>query len=127
MNTRLTVLTIVALALPLGLLGPSGALAQARNQANSPPAAGSGRQVISDKLERIRLDRVSYDRLPLGEVVLNLRDEIKKRDPEKKGINFMINPNQPAVPLAPDGRPLPAPSDEPVDISTIAVKIHPPL
>src|SRR5436309_2256669 len=122
MNTRLTFLTMVALALPLGLLAPSGALAQARNQANSPPAAGSGRQVISDKLERIRFDTVSYDRLPLGEVVNHLKDEVKKRDPEKKGINFMINPNQPAVPLAPDGRPLPAPSYEPVDIRSIAAK-----
>ena len=60
-----------------------------------PPAAGSGRQAISDKLERIRLDTVNYDGLPLGEVVVNLRDEAKKRDPEKKGINFLMNPNRP--------------------------------
>ena len=132
MNTRPTFLTIVALALPLGLLAPSGALAQAGNQANPPSAAGSGRQVIINKLERIRFDTVSYDALPLGEVVLHLRDETKKRDPEKKGINFMINPNPPAdsapaVPRAPDGSPLPAAPREPVDISSIAVKINPAL
>src|ERR1017187_5786705 len=115
MNTTLPFLTIVALALPLGLLAPTGALAQAKNEANSPPAAGSGRQVISDKLGRIRLDTVSYDGLPLGEVVLNLREQALKRDPEKKGVNFMLNPYQPAgyVPataprLGPDGSPLPA-------------------
>src|SRR5438093_851998 len=116
MNTRPTFLAIVALALPLGLLAPSGALAQARNQANSPPAAGSGRQAIINKLERIRFDTVSYDALPLGEVVLNLRDEARKRDPEKKGLNFMINPNAPAdiAPgLGPVGSPLPAPPNEP--------------
>src|ERR1017187_6427976 len=134
MNTRLPFLTIVVLALPLGLLAPSGALAQAKNEANSPPAAGSGRQVISDKLERIRLDTVSYDGLPLGEVVLNLRDQALKRDPEKKGINFMINPNPPpdyypvaAPALGPDGTPVPVPPQEQVDISAITVRIKPPL
>ena len=92
MNTRLTFLTILALALPLALLAPSGALAQAKDEANSPPPAGGGRQAISNKLERIRLDTVSYDGLPLREVVINLRDEAKKRDPEKKGINFSHEP-----------------------------------
>ena len=100
-----------------------------------PPAAGSGRQAISDKLERIRLDTVTYDGLPLGEVVVNLRDEAKKRDPEKKGINFLMNPNPPAdyyaavvAPrLGPDGSPLPAPPPEQVDVSAIAIKIKPTL
>ena len=134
MNTRSAFLTIVTLALPLGLLAPSGALAQAKGEPNPPPAAGSGRQVISGKLERIRLDTVHYDGLPLGEVVINLRDEARKRDPEKKGINFMINPNPPADYApgvapgpGPDGSPLPAPPQEAVDISAIAVKINPPL
>ena len=135
MNTRLTFLTIVPLALPLALLAPSGALAQPKNEANSPPAASSGRQAIINKLERIRLDTVAYDGLPLGEVVLHLRDEAKKLDPEKKGINFLINQNldageaiaAPAPTVGPDGNPLPAPPAEPVDVSAIAVRIKPPL
>ena len=131
MNTRLTVLTIVTLA----LLAPSHLLAQATNETKSPPAAGSGRQVISNKLDRIRLDSVSFDGLPLAEVVIVLRDNARKRDPDKKGINFMINHNPPADFFAPvmvpalgsDGSPLPAPPPEQVDMGSIAVKIQPPL
>ncbi len=134
MNTRLTFLTILALVLPPALLAPSGALAQAKDEANSPPPADGGRQVISNKLERIRLDTVSYDGLPLSEVVNNLRDEAKKRDPEKKGINFLMNPNPPASSapvlapmLGPDGNPLPAPPAEQVDLNRVSVRIKPPL
>jgi hypothetical protein len=116
MNTRLPFLTIIILALPLGLLAPSGALAQAKDEPKPAPAASPGRQAVSLKLERIRLEHVRYEGLPLGEVVINLGDEAIKRDPEKKGINFMINPNQPAdyAPvmgpvLGPDGEPVPPP------------------
>jgi beta-lactamase regulating signal transducer with metallopeptidase domain len=49
-----------------------------------------GRQAIINKLDRIRLDGVSFDGLPLGEVVRFLADEAKKRDPDKLGINFII-------------------------------------
>jgi len=128
MKTTLTFPTILALALPLALL------ARATNEAPPPPAAGSGRQAIINKLERIRLDAVSYDGLPLGEVVLNLRDQAKKLDPEKKGINFLMNPNPPASSapvfapmLGPDGNPLPAPPAEHVDLNTVSVGIKPPL
>ena len=54
---------------------------------------GPGRQGIIDKLDRIRLDSVSFDGLPLSEVVRNLTEQSKLRDPEHKGINFLINPN----------------------------------
>ena len=54
---------------------------------------GQGRQTIITKLDRIRLDSVKYDGLPLGEVIINLNDEAKKRDPEKRGINFLVNQN----------------------------------
>jgi hypothetical protein len=54
---------------------------------------GPGRQGIIDKLDRIRLDTVSFDGLPLSEVVRNLTEQSKLRDPEHKGINFLINPN----------------------------------
>ncbi|HVM46525.1 MAG TPA: hypothetical protein VMU04_00790 [Candidatus Acidoferrum sp.] len=128
MNTRLTFLMITVLTLLPGLP------AQAADEAKAPPTPAGARQAISDKLERIRFDTIRYDGLPLGEVVNTLRDEARKRDPEKKGINFIINPNPPAEAapspapmIGPDGRPLPTPPQEAVDISGISIKINPPL
>jgi len=54
---------------------------------------GPGRDVIDNKLNRIRLDNVSYDGLPLSEVIRQLSEQARLRDPDKKGINFLINPN----------------------------------
>jgi type II secretory pathway component GspD/PulD (secretin)/tetratricopeptide (TPR) repeat protein len=96
---------------------------------------GLGRQAIMTKLDRIRLDTVKYDGLPLSEVIVNLSDESRKRDPEKRGINFIVNqnvdtggPTATAAPtIGPDGNPLPAPPPEPVDMGAISIKINPPL
>src|SRR3954469_2191930 len=49
------------------------------------------RQNIYLKLDRIRLEQVSWDGLPLNEVIKQLMDEAKRRDPDKKGLNFIIN------------------------------------
>jgi tetratricopeptide (TPR) repeat protein len=54
---------------------------------------GTGRQAIINKLDRIRLDNVVFDALPLSEVVRYLSEQTRLRDPEKKGINFLVNPN----------------------------------
>jgi type II secretory pathway component GspD/PulD (secretin)/tetratricopeptide (TPR) repeat protein len=54
----------------------------------------TGRQAIMNKLDRIHLDTVMFDGLPLPEVIRNLSEEIRKRDPEHKGINFLIHGNQ---------------------------------
>jgi tetratricopeptide (TPR) repeat protein len=54
---------------------------------------GSGREAIMSKLNRMRLPSVMYDGLPLSEVVRSLSDQAKLIDPDKKGINFLINPN----------------------------------
>lgn len=54
---------------------------------------GPGRQAIIAKLDKIHLDNVSYDGLPLSEVLRNLSEQSKLRDPERKGVNFLINPN----------------------------------
>jgi beta-lactamase regulating signal transducer with metallopeptidase domain len=55
---------------------------------------GAGREVIYSKLDRIRLDTVSWpEGLPLSEVLRNLSDQTRLRDPDKKGINFLFNPN----------------------------------
>lgn len=99
---------------------------------------GRGRQIIASKLDRIRLDTVMYDGLPLGEVIRLLNEESKKRDPDKRGINFLINPNEGAqsaflgVPSAIDpttGLPIQsAPQlDEEVDLAGVLIKITPPL
>jgi tetratricopeptide (TPR) repeat protein len=60
---------------------------------NSLVYTGPGRQAIIAKLDRIHLDSVSYDGLPLSEVLRNLSEQSKLRDPERKGVNFLINPN----------------------------------
>ena len=98
------------------------------------------RQVIYRKLDSIRLDNVSYDGLPLTEVIKNLSDEAKRRDPERRGINFIVNQNvdtgnsagvQSFVPQQIDpntGLPIAsaAPAETP-DMSSISIKIVPPL
>jgi hypothetical protein len=134
MKTRLTLRTIGLLTLPLALLAQSSAWAQTQNEANPPSPASPGRQAISQKLESIRLDTVQYDGLPLGEVVNNLIEEARKRDPEKKGINIIINPNPPpeAAPaggpvILADGTLAPAPPVEQVDVSSVSIRIRPPL
>src|SRR5690606_21357697 len=61
----------------------------------------SSRQAIMSKLDQFRLDTVSYDSLPLSEVVRSLSEEVKRRDPLKRGINFLINPNIETVSMTP--------------------------
>jgi tetratricopeptide (TPR) repeat protein len=59
---------------------------------------GPGRQDIYTKLNRIRLETVDYQQLPLSEVLHKLREESVLRDPDKKGINFLFNPNIESIP-----------------------------
>jgi hypothetical protein len=101
---------------------------------------GDGREVIYSKLARIRLDKVSWpEGLPLSEVLRNLSDQTKLRDPDKKGINFMFNPNAGAASTAaapaggattidpatglPVAGPTGAAGGEPVDPSAINIKL----
>lgn len=94
-----------------------------------------GRQTLMNKLDLIRLDTVKYDGLPLGEVIINLNDEAKKRDPLKRGINFLISqtadtggPSTPVAPqIGPDGQPLPVAPAETADIAADQIKINPAL
>ncbi len=89
-----------------------------------------GRQLIVDKLNRIRLDK-AWDGLPLSEVLKDLNDEAKKRDPDKRGINFIINPNAEAsaAGAAPaidptTGLPVAAAAPaEPVDVGATLIKV----
>ena len=125
MKTKPTFLTAIVFALPLALSTQSSTLAQDKNESKSPPAAasGQGRQIIN-KLNSIRFDSVLYDGLPLGEVVRNLMDQSRMRDPEKKGINFVITPNGDTTP-APSGEQA-APA-EAVDMNAISIRIVPAL
>lgn len=101
---------------------------------------GKGRQAIISKLDRIRIETVGpWDNLPLSEIIRILSEEARKRDPEKKGINFIINPHAeaPSVPVAAaqaidptTGLPvttLPTPTEETVDVGSINIRINPPL
>ncbi len=99
-----------------------------------------GSRIINNKLERIHFDTVTYDGLPLTEVIKNLNDEAIRRDPEKRGINFIINPytdngaggSAPTlVPTTVDpvtGLPVQssAPAETP-DMSAISIRLVPPL
>jgi len=105
------------------------------------------RQAILNKLDRIKLDSIQYDGLPLSEVIRSLSEECKRRDFDKQGINFFIAPNAdtaavavsavpgafggPAVaPIDPStGLPATAaaPPPEPVDMSAISVKMYSPV
>jgi hypothetical protein len=113
-------LITVSLALPLALWLHSTAVGEATDQLRALPSTGQGRQIIAGKLDGIRLDKIAYDGLPLGEVVKSLMDEAKKRDPEKKGINFILTSNGGTA--EPAGEPA-----EFVDINSIIIKILPPL
>jgi tetratricopeptide (TPR) repeat protein len=66
---------------------------------------GPGRQAIMTKLDKIHLETVSFDGLPLNEVLKQLTAQCKLRDPERIGINFLIN-NNPDL----SGQPIAAPA-----------------
>ena len=117
--TRISLITF-NLALALALWTQSSGRAEANDKLKALTSAGQGREIIMGKLDRIRLDRIAYDGLPLGEVVKSLIDEAKKRDPEKKGINFVATSNGSTD--TPPGEPA-----EVIDINSIIIKIMPPL
>ncbi len=93
-----------------------------------------GRQVIKSKLERIKLDEVKFEELPLSEVVRYLKDEAKARDPDKQGINFFINPYQDNVQSASGfqtdpntGATIAVPAAEQINLNDVTVRIDPAL
>ena len=94
---------------------------------------GRGRQAIYSKLERIRVNEVSWDGLPLGEVIKSLSADAKKRDPDKQGINFIINSNVDPIPQPPaaedpaTGLPVGGGPPEAIDLNQATIKIVPPL
>jgi Zn-dependent protease with chaperone function len=92
--------------------------------------ASKNAQLMRSKLENIVLDQVSYDGLPLGEVIKNLIEESARRDPEKRGVNFIFA--QPRFELVPaidpaTGLPGTGAAPEPVDLRSTTIRIEPPL
>ena len=72
---------------------------------NSLIYTGPGRQAIVAKLDHIHLDEVNYDGVPLATVLSDLSKLSKLRDPDRKGINFLINnnPDLSGAPVAAQG------------------------
>jgi len=93
------------------------------------PKSGS---VLDAKLEQIRFDEVVFQAIPLPDVLQYLNEESRNRDAEKKGVNFLINPNTVAAAPAPAIDPttgpfMPAPAAEPLDMSSVLVRFNLPL
>jgi Flp pilus assembly secretin CpaC/tetratricopeptide (TPR) repeat protein len=77
-----------------------------------------GREMIYSKLNSLRLESISWSNgLPLNEVIRYLAEQSKLRDPDKKGIQFLFNPNVDAGMTATNA------ANEPVDPNTINVKL----
>jgi beta-lactamase regulating signal transducer with metallopeptidase domain len=96
--------------------------------------SGNGRQEIASKLQSIRLDSVEFDNVPLSEIIVFLGNEAKNRDPQGRGINFLLSANINPALTAPTtidpstGLPVQAaPAPEPVDVGAILIKIKPHL
>src|SRR6185503_4600751 len=67
-----------------------------------------------------------------AEVLRFLNEESRKRDPEKHGINFLINPNGPPVAASQTvdpttGLPILLRSPEPLDINSVLIRFNLPL
>jgi beta-lactamase regulating signal transducer with metallopeptidase domain len=59
------------------------------------------RGMLYQQLDKIRLEEVFYGGLPLSEVVRDLNEQARKRDPEKRGINIIIDSTNPTVTTEP--------------------------
>jgi len=95
------------------------------------------RQEIYQKLNNITFDKIAFPNLPLSEVVRILTEQTELRDPDQKGINFIINKAKPAAAVSPNpaqptfdpttGQPIaPAPVED-VDLSSVQISLDPAL
>lgn len=93
----------------------------------------TGRERILALLESIRLPEVGFDRVPLKEVVRQLKDWSRERDPAGHGVNFFTNPYLDAPTPAPasidphTGEVVAPQTAEPIALGDITVRIEPPL
>jgi len=134
---RLLKVPALPLTLALVLPAPLAVLAQPVDNTKPPEAIDRHGQEVLSKLKEIRFDSVGYSGMPLSEIVKRLRAESIKRDPDRKGVNFVLNPNVPWVarpaPVGIDpatGLPLAAGALTPsmqLDIGSFLVSIDPPV
>lgn len=97
----------------------------------APPGANAaqgrmsrGKQQIENKLNGIVLNEVFYDGIPLVEVIKDLQEEARKRDPARQGLNFLMS-NVPEGPTHTGVDPatgLPIPSGN-VDLANVIVRL----
>ena len=92
------------------------------------PKSSPEQLLLREKLKRIIFADVKYDGLPLAEVINNLVEQSTLRDPDKQGINFVMeretSASGPATVDPTTGLPAPV---ETVDLSSVTVKINPAL
>src|SRR5204863_8899064 len=77
------------------------------------------RQAIQNKLDRIVLDEAFFDGVALPQVLNSLSEEAARRDPDKEGINFLINPMPSGAQTTIDpatGQQIALPPPEPLDM-----------
>jgi beta-lactamase regulating signal transducer with metallopeptidase domain len=74
--------------------------------------SGTGRQRIYKLLEKIRFPSVMYDNVSLREVLSRLRDEVRQRDPEDKGLDFLLSAETPLPSIDPETGRLPVGTSE---------------
>ena len=119
---------------PKPVLQPVAPPASALVTRPDPVRTSKARLKIYEKLDNIRVDKVKFDYQPLSQVLDVIYKDIKNRDPERTGINFVISTTAvpaPSAALAVDptvGLPVAGAvvSDE-SDIGAATIKIDPPL
>lgn len=91
----------------------------------------SGRQLISQKLDEIVLPEVHYEGITLSEVVRDLNEQARRRDPAKRGVNFIINPAEALPPTQPaggidpvTGQPVPAPPQARFSLNDVIIRLR---
>jgi beta-lactamase regulating signal transducer with metallopeptidase domain len=103
-----------------------------RGPAREPAGTENQPSPLEKKLREIVLSEVSFDGLPLGEVLRYLNDQALKQDKNKTGINFLVSQNGNSAPPQPGmidpatGLPV-ASGSEAFDVSQVAIKFSLPL
>jgi beta-lactamase regulating signal transducer with metallopeptidase domain/Flp pilus assembly secretin CpaC len=92
------------------------------NAATNLVYSGPGRQNILNKLDRIHLATNSFEHMPLREVLRQLSKQSKLLDPEKQGINFLINPQADSLTGVDSATGLP-PTNQ-VDVGATMINVH---
>jgi Zn-dependent protease with chaperone function len=103
-----------------------------KRPAQTSPRSSPERRKLLEKLNRIILDRVGFDNVPLVEVVKELQDESRRRDPQKEGIRFMIASSIDVTDYEDDpadstGRPPPTRPTTRLEIGEPRITINPPM